>query len=194
LARRYRQLRGPSVTADQTIAFYSATSGYVPGDPSTDQGSDEVTVYNYWLKNGFAAGDNPIAGYVSIDPTNVVSIKTAMCLFGNLGFGCQLLTAWVNAMASMKSGFTWDVGSRADPNAGHAFLGYGYNDNGIFIDTWGMFGTLTWKAIAQVCAADAGGNLFCALAPDWFTTAGLSPSGFNRTQLAADLPALAYAA
>ena len=27
---------------------------------------------------------------------------------------------------------------------------------------------LTWAAIANVAAANAGGNVFCALSPDWF--------------------------
>jgi hypothetical protein len=70
-------LTGGSLTAAQTIAFYSATSGYVPGDPNTDQGSDEVTVANYWLKNGFVPGLSPIAGYVSVDPTNVTQLNQA---------------------------------------------------------------------------------------------------------------------
>ena len=159
------------------------------------QGSDEVTVANYWLKTGFAPGMPPISGYVSVDPTNVTQLKTAVWLFGNVLFGATLLQAWVNAMGSMKSGFTWGIGGASDPDAGHGFNGYGYNANGIFIDTWGMFGTITWAAIASVAAASQGGNVFCMLSPDLVNKAkAISPSGFDTAQLQADLPALAMAA
>jgi hypothetical protein len=124
----------------------------------------------------------------------VVAVKTAIWLFGNVLFGANLLTAWVNAMGSMKSGFTWDVGGAVDNSAGHGFMAYDWNDNGIFVDTRAMFGTLTWKALPALAAANAGGNLLCFLSPDWFDKAGLSPSGFNRTQLAADIVALTQAA
>jgi hypothetical protein len=120
----------------------------------------------------------------------MVAVKTAIWLFGNVLFGANLLTAWVNAMGSMKSGFTWDVGGAVDANSGHAFMAYDWNANGVLIDTWGMFGTLTWKALAAFAATAAGGSLFCFLSPDWFTKAGLSPSGFARTVLAADIVAL----
>jgi hypothetical protein len=35
-------------TNTQIIAAYSATSGYVPGDPATDKGAVELDVLNYW--------------------------------------------------------------------------------------------------------------------------------------------------
>ncbi len=184
---------GISVTAAQTIAFHSAASGYVIGNPATDQGSDEIGVFGQWFKNGFAPDQPPLAGYITVNPANIVAVKTCIWLFGGLLVGAELLSAWVNAMTSRKSGFVWDVGSVPDPNAGHGFAIYGYNAQGVFIVTWGMFGTLTWKALAAVASAAAGGNLLCMLSPDWFTKAGASPSGFDRTALASDLPALAAA-
>jgi hypothetical protein len=180
---------GISVTAAQTVAFYSLTSGY-RGTPATDQGSDEITVAEDWIKEGFAPDLTPCAAYVLVNPANPIEVRTAIDLFGNIMICGALLTAWVSAMATMKSGFTWDVGSAADLKAGHGFTGYGYNANGVFIVTWGMFGTITWKALAAIAATQAGGNLLCFLSPDWFNKAGMSPSGFNRTQLAGDIVAL----
>jgi hypothetical protein len=182
---------GVSVSADQAIAFYSATSGYVPGKPNTDQGSDPVTVLNYWRTKGYSPGAQPIAGYVGIDPTNETQLKTAVWLFGGVLLGGELLTAWVNGMGTMRSGFTWDVGSAPDAEAGHEVYGYGYNDNGVFIDSWAMFGTMTWAAVAQFAAAKTGGDVLCPLSQDWIAKASaLAPSGFNFVQLQADLSAL----
>jgi hypothetical protein len=182
---------GISVSADQTIAFYSASSDYVVGQPSTDQGSDPVTVANYWKANGFAPGLQPIAGFVTIDPTNVVALKTAVALFGGIMIGGALLTSWVNGMQTMQSGFTWTADSPSDPQAGHEVLGFGFNTNGIFIATWGLFGTLTWTGIAQFAAAAGGGSVIVPLSADWIVKASaVSPSGFKFPQLEADLAAL----
>ena len=44
--------RGVVPTLRQTIADYSAIGGYVPGDQSTDNGSDLLTALNYYRKQG----------------------------------------------------------------------------------------------------------------------------------------------
>jgi hypothetical protein len=44
---------GPYPTVDQVVAVYSAATGYVPGDPATDQGTDEVSFLNWWKQNGY---------------------------------------------------------------------------------------------------------------------------------------------
>ena len=85
----------------------------------------------------------------------------------------------------------WAISRRQGPQLkgpGHGFAGYGYNSRGVFIDTWGMFGTLTYRAVAEAGAASAGGNVFCALSPDWFNRpTGLAPSGFNANALGASI-------
>src|SRR6185437_3321920 len=45
---------GPEVTVtnDQVVAFYSGSTGYVVGDPSTDQGGVEIVVLNYFRTVG----------------------------------------------------------------------------------------------------------------------------------------------
>ena len=91
----------------------------------------------------------------------------------------------------MQSGFRWDAGGAPDRNAGHEILGYGYNINGVLVDTWGMFGTLTWKGLAEFAAEATGGDILCPLSADWIEKAsGLAPSGLNFTQLQADLASL----
>ena len=85
---------GSTVTTAQTEAFYSATTGYVPGRPDTDQGSDPVAVLDYWTAHGFTPDAAPIAGYVTVDPANVVAVKaTAISLFGGVLIGGELLTS-----------------------------------------------------------------------------------------------------
>ena len=40
------------MSTDQVVAAYSAFSGYVPGDPATDQGSTCLAALQYWRTAG----------------------------------------------------------------------------------------------------------------------------------------------
>lgn len=179
------------LTRADVIKFYSATSGYVPGDPSTDQGADEGTVLNYWKAKGLTPGAHQIAGYMAVNPANQTEVEQAMWLFENLYFGVCLPDAWVSPMPS-ASGFVWDVAGEADPNNGHCVVGVGYDAKGVQVDSWGMIGTITWAAVAKYCAEAAQGDLFTVLGPDSIAKAGgKAASGFDLTQLTADLQAVA---
>ncbi|HEV2180560.1 MAG TPA: hypothetical protein VGR59_09575, partial [Gemmatimonadaceae bacterium] len=75
-------------TPAQVLADYGAIGGYVPGNPATDQGCDEVTALNYWTSHGFANGTK-LAGWMVVDPTNKAEIQAACWLFENLYFGIE---------------------------------------------------------------------------------------------------------
>jgi hypothetical protein len=164
--RAWNGSRASSVTRQQAIDFYSKSTGYVPSDPSTDQGGDEITVLNCWRDKGyFADGSGKIAGYVGVDAANVEQCKAAIWLFGNLYFGVELPDAWLRP-APRGNGFTWDVAGEPDPHNGHCFIAGAYNSNGAIIDTWGMIGTLTWAGVAKY-ASPPNGELYAILSEDW---------------------------
>jgi hypothetical protein len=171
-------------TLAQVISDYSAVGGYVPGDPSTDQGADEVTCMNYWTSHGFADGTK-LLGWLSVDATNWTEVQTAMWLFENLYFGLELPDTYTNPFPS-SNGFVWDVGT-PDPNQGHCIIGTGYDTTGVKIDTWGMLGTITKAAIAKLCVANAGGALYVWLTPDQVAKAATkAPNGFAWSDLISD--------
>ena len=172
----------------QITADYSAIGGYVPGDPSTDNGCDEQTALNYWTQHGFANGTK-LVGWMAVDATNMQEVMAAMYLFENLYFGIELPDAWVTPFPS-SPGFVWDVGT-PDPNNGHCIMGVGYNAQGVQIDSWGMIGTVTWAAVAALCAGAGGGELYVMLSPDQLAKGQTkAPNGFNWTQLATDFNAM----
>lgn len=178
-------------TADQIISLYGAIGGYVPGNPSTDNGCDEITALNHLVTHGAPIGHNKAKAYLWVDPTNLELYRQTLWLFENLLYGVDLPDAWVNPMPS-GSGFVWDAAGPADPNNGHAFLGCGYTAEGIEIDTWGMLGTVTDAATETYCAGAVDGQLFCALSPEVIVRATQkAPSGFDWEQLAADFDAVA---
>lgn len=172
-------------TDQQMIADYGFC-GFVPGDPSTDQGCDEVAVLNHWKTPGFVDGHG-IVGWVAVDGANVDELKAALWLFENLCFGVELPDAWVNPFP-VASGFIWDVAGDPDPENGHAFSGCGYGPHGVKIATWGLLGTLTYAAIARYAVASVYGAVYTVLSHDEIARAQTkAPNGFNWQQLAADL-------
>ena len=177
-------------TDDQITALYSAIGGYVPGDESTDNGCDERTMFAYWQSNGMPDGANRIAGWVSIDGTSQVRTQTALWLFENLVFGVELPDAWVSSMPS-ASGFVWDVAGDPNPNNGHCFVGVGFNEQGVQIDSWGMIGTITWAAIAKYATTTGSGELYSVLSPEIIASAtSKAPAGFDWAHLQADFQGL----
>ena len=179
------------VTQDETVWLYSAACGYVPGDPSTDQGGDEVAVLNFARDKGlFKDGSGKIAGYVAIDATSDDEMRAAAWLFGNLYFGVELPNEWVDPFPA-ANGFVWDVASAQNPSQGHCFIAGGYDDLGYTIDTWGLLGTLTPAAAAMYAVPAANGEAHAVLSEDWINKAsGKAPSGFDFEALAADLAAM----
>ena len=176
-------------TNAQIIKDYGAIGGYVPGDPSTDNGCDEVTAMNYWQSHGLADGTK-ILGWLAVDPNNLTEVMQAMYLFENLMFGIELPDAWVSPFPR-GSGFTWDVAGAADPNNGHCVVGVGYTTSGVSIDTWGMIGTMTWKAVQTYCNSQNGGQLFVMITPDQLTSGQTkAPNGVAWTDLISDFDAL----
>ncbi len=185
-------------TSQQIIALYSAIGGYVPGDPSTDQGCDEQTALNYWMHNGacppnttLPGGDkHNIAGWIAVDATDPVEFRTAMWLFENLYFGIELPDAWVNPIPS-ASGFVWNVAGAPDPNNGHCVAGVGYTSKGVTFDTWGMTGLMTNAAIAKYATRTANGELYTVVSMDAIDKATQkAPYGFDWSQLVADFDSM----
>lgn len=172
----------PSMT--DILTDYSKIGGYVPGDPSTDQGCDEITAMNYWTNHGFADGST-LAGWVAIDPTNIVEVQTAQWLFEDLLFGLCLPDSCINPFPS-QNGFVWGKGT-PDQNNGHCIAGGGYNSDGVLIWTWGLTGLMTYAGIAQLCIVQSGGGLYTLLSYDQIAKgASKAGNGFAWQDLVSD--------
>lgn len=172
----------PSST--QIVQDYSAIGGYVPGDASTDNGCDEVTALNYWQDHGFANGVK-LLGWLSVDATNMVEVKSAIELFENSFLTFEVPDAWINPFPS-ADGFVWDVGT-PNPNQGHAVCAVGYDASGVQIDSWGLRGTVTWAAVSSLCNPNVGGGLYVVLTPDQLARGTTkAPNGFPWVELVGD--------
>jgi hypothetical protein len=175
------------------VPFYSASTGYVPGDPATDQGADELTVIQFAKSRGLAG--HRIQGAISVDATNPTLVATANWLFGGTSLCVELPSAWT-ANEPSGPGFTWDVNGPPNPQQGHCICGVGHNNMGLQIDTWGLVSdsepsTVTWAALAAYGATSAGGSLNAFLAPEWVSkVTGNCPAGLDLQQLLDDMAEL----
>lgn len=176
-------------TLEQIIAMYSAIGGYVPGDPSTDQGCDMETAMNWIVANGFPNGDRPL-GRIAIDATNFVEVCTAIWLFEGIDLGMSLPDAWISPFPS-GNGFTWDVAGAPNPQNGHSIMAAGYDQTDVTIDTWGLLGKLTMAALAEYAIARNGGVLYALLSLDMIAKgASKAPNGFDAATLISDFDAM----
>lgn len=156
------------VALAQIIAAYSKVGGYVPGDPSTDNGCMLSDVFNYWKTVGLPNGEK-ILGVISINASNWNDVMASGFLFENHCFGVGLPDHYVNPFPA-GSGFTWGKAGPSIPNNGHAFLGCGGvasgANAGVKIDTWGLLGTFTPDAIAAYAGPSGGGEMYSVITND----------------------------
>jgi hypothetical protein len=175
-------------TTTQYIADYSAIGGYVPGDPSTDNGCDEVTALNYWTTKGFQNGTK-LAGWTTVDATNPSQLMTSCYLFEGGLLTLELPDTFTNPFPSVN-GFTWGGGT-PDPSQGHGIAFGGYDSKlGYKVYTWGMWGWFSFEGLAELCTQAAGGGAYLVLSPDQIAKgAAKSPNGFAWNDLISDLDA-----
>jgi hypothetical protein len=183
-----------SYTAAMTLAVYSAITGYNPADPSTDQGADPTVAMNYFTKNAYADGTK-LAGWAMVDASNQQLVQFAIEAFGNLKLWVGLPNVWISPFPS-KNGFVWDL-APANSNNGHCIGSCGYNSTlvtivgsnsqGVQVMTWGLIGTITWRAFAALFVTSAGGGAAVRITPDWLANGATNtPSGFAYADLASD--------
>lgn len=168
------------VTTAEVLAAYSAITGYDPARPETDQGAFCLDVLKYWRSHGIAG--HMIGSFVAVDPTRADELATALWLFGSVYLGLDL-------PVSAKSQAIWDVpaGGPVGDGApgswgGHAVCLQAYDADGAVIVTWGETRRVTWAFLATYCS-----EAYALLSPDWFSTDGTAPSGFDWETLNTDL-------
>jgi hypothetical protein len=115
---------------------------------------------------------------------------SALYLFENLFFGVELPDAWI-ANGAPNNGFVWDVAGQPNPNNGHCIVGVGYEDRGVQVDTWGLIGTVTWKALAQYFVPQVYGAAYVMLTPDQLVKGRtIAPNGVAWSALIADFDSI----
>jgi hypothetical protein len=174
------------------LSAYEAVGGYVPGQPNTDNGADEIDVLNYWRQTGIAG--HKILAYVSVNVQNESEIQSAISLFGGVYIGLAMPLAWqqtqnwnvdTSIFASIKKIFNneWTPGSWG----GHAVPLCAYNTaggNAVYdVITWGSDQyTITGAAMSVYCD-----ECYAIVSQDFINAQGSAPNGFDLAALQSDL-------
>ncbi len=180
---------GPEITVPDSavLAAYEGACGYVPGDPSTDQGGNMLTMVKYWRKTGIAG--HKISAFVQAQPSSLAEVKTGLWLFGGLYTGVALP---LSAQAQIQAGQPWAIpltGTQWGDGVpgswgGHCIWVCAYDPQGLTCLTWGMKQRMTWDFWRAYCD-----ECMPILAPEW-DAKGKCPVGFDAVQLEADLEEL----
>jgi hypothetical protein len=137
ITREWNKVAGHTVhvTGKESISDYSAQTGYVLNDNSTDNGTDMRSAMGYWRDTGIldtAGQRHKIAMYVSIDPTNLTELWEACWCFSATAIGFQFQQAQDD---QFNSG-TWDYVPGSPVVGGHCVPCFGRNKGRIGVASW----------------------------------------------------------
>jgi len=168
-------------TDDQILAAYEVLSGYIPGNPETDNGCYILDVLNYWRNVGIAG--HKIAAYVSVDHAYRQEVMEAIQMFGGVYLGIELpLSA-----RGMNKWFVADGGIVTEEGfpggwGGHAVSAFAASPKTVTCVTWGSTLKMSWNFFEDYVT-----ECYAIVSQDWINKQGESPSGFDFAQLQADL-------
>jgi hypothetical protein len=165
-------------TDPQIGVQYGLAGGYVEGDPSTDQGCDEVSALTDWQTNAWPDESENI-GWVQIDATNDLETAQALVVCKAIIYCACLPGQWQASMPTLADGTTWDLAGPPDPNAGHSFMSFGRDASGNdILDTWALFPLMTPEARRFYPTPAQGGGCYAVM-----TTDGITQAGYNKDQV-----------
>jgi hypothetical protein len=128
-------------TKAEAIKIYSAIGGYIPGNPSTDQGLDPVAAAKWWQKNGITDSEgvrHELIAYGVIKLLDFNALRAALNLAGDgvaVGVSLNLPYSAQDQFPTRK----WSVvtGSRSQVEGGHQVLGCNDDGENTGLGTWG---------------------------------------------------------
>jgi hypothetical protein len=169
---------------NQVIDLYSAIAGYVPGDPSTDNGTVMLDALNYWRQTGFAG--HKILAFVALNTRNLAELQAAIWLFGNAFIGIQLpVSAQGQSAWLMPDGGIYSTDGVPGSWGGHCVPVVARSPHSITVVTWGQRLKMSDNFYRAYCD-----EAYAILSTDWLESSGASPGSFNLDQLKADLQSI----
>lgn len=165
------------------LAGYEQVGGYVPGDPSTDQGCQPADVLNYWMDQG--VGGHKIDAWATLaNPQDPWLLKRCLNLFGSVYLAIQVPQS---AEDQFSEGLPWTASPRSPLAGRHAVPLQRFADG-----EFGCMEVVTWAAVQRMTLRFARQNIidaYVAYSRDFLEANGLTPGGLDVAQLQQDLAA-----
>lgn len=176
----------PLFSDEEITTAYSAVSGYVPGDPSTDNGADMQTVLEYLKSTGMtdeSGKTHKVAGYAAFgNPCDEVLLAQVLDVFGSVYVGVNLPES---AQMEFSDGEPWDWQPDSPIEGGHCIALQRRSVGGI-----GVLGYITWGAVQRTTRGfqrHYAEEAWCAVSEDFIQANGDSIEGLDLQQLLSDL-------
>jgi hypothetical protein len=167
---------------DEVIGLYSAVTGYVPGDDSTDNGAAMTDVLAYLQSTGLAG--HKILAWAQIDHTNLAHRQLGVDLFGATYVGVQLPAS---AQKQFSKGQSWEVVKHDSIEGGHAIIHPGYGLEGGDYVTWAKWDQKASSAWESAYIDEE----YVLITEDWLNQATKqTPGGIDLPTLQADIALL----
>jgi hypothetical protein len=128
------------LTNAHVVDNYSAASGYVMGQPQTDQGGIEVDVLNHWVTSGYERPGQTrdfLTAFGWVNPKNHDSVRRSIAFLGGLYIGVSL-------PGVAMTGTDWIVVPNATIAGGHAVFLHGYDADWLYLNSWGERVRMSW--------------------------------------------------
>jgi hypothetical protein len=179
----------------EAICVYGDVTGYVPGNASTDQGTDPTALFAWRKTNAYPDGTF-LAAAVPVDATNRTRLFQAIWLTSGCYGWASLPDGW---QSEEDAGDVWDVAGDPNPSSGHGFAlaGFGLTSEAtpriaIAVITWGEIVWLTVEAAAKYLTVSAGGGVAAPLDSNVVNAVSkLCPAGVDLSTLQSFLNAIA---
>ena len=170
-------------TAD-TLAEYSAVTGFNVNDPNSDQGTDPMALYAWRKTHPYPSG-SVMVDAVAVDASSPEKVKEACWLAVGLNLAMAMPDDWENLEDNND---VWDVAGPPNPANGHDPPIVDYDENYVYLNTWGEIIRLTWAALAKYGIPSAGGMCTAELVSDCVSKmTQKAPSGYDFSALDAFL-------
>ena len=177
-----------TMTNAEALAAYEAIGGYDPNNPDSDDGASMLEALNYWHNEGIAVqGQNhKIAGYVQINTNDLLEVRQAIWMFGNLFTGLQMpLYAADEADWTVAQGGIYTPAGAPGSWGGHCVPMMAESPETLTCVTWGARLKLSHNFLF-----DYADEAYAVLSNDWITSQGETIAGFDLAALRRDIAAL----
>jgi hypothetical protein len=168
------------VTRQEVVANYFRLTG------GADTGLVIIDALNDWKSRAFAG--TKIAGFVSINPTDIEAIKLAIWMFGGVCCGVNLPNAWQgqSTWAGPPGGRLPRVGPWAAGSwGGHCIRAFDFNNDQFYVRSWASKIEVPWAALPYFS------EFYAVLDELWVSLlTEEAASGFNWEALNNDLPSV----
>jgi hypothetical protein len=166
------------------LKAYRDLSGYVPGDPSTDNGVVMLDALKYWRTVGLAG--HRIAAYAAVNLTDVTELLQAIQLFGNCFAGLSLpVTAQGEGAWTVSPGGIFTLNGAPGSWGGHCVPYMAASPVSRTCIAWG-----DRLKLSPNFSLDYVDELYAVVSQEWIDRQGVSPSGLDLKTLLADVAAI----